>query len=115
MKKYKSYNKREVERAMDNTAIGFDILKPFQWWESGAKELEKTSLGKVLTAPVRLPEAVLTSTKKTVEQVPETVKSITKAIPILAVSAALIGVAVLLYKLEKGKGSANTSAERMVL
>ena len=101
--KYKAYNKRAIEQAMSGVALGFDPLKPFQWWDIGAKELEKTTMGKAVTAPIRIPEAVLSSGVQTIKQVPVAAKTISSAIPLIAISAAIIGTAVIVYKLNKSK------------
>lgn len=93
----------------------WDVSKWPEYWTKGAEELEKTAPGRLITAPIRIPEAVVTSTKKTVEQIPETLKTVTKAIPIIAVSAVVLGAAFLLYKFSKGKASAAPSSEKMVL
>jgi hypothetical protein len=88
---------------MENTAIGFDIMKPFQWWDTGAKELEKTTLGKAVTAPIRIPEVVVSSGVKTVKEVPVTVKKVSNFVPLLLISAAIVGTAVIVYKFNIGK------------
>lgn len=88
----------------------WDITKWPQWWETGAKELEKTAPGKVITAPIRLPEAVISATKKTVEQVPGIVGNVKKVIPILAVGAVVIGGVIMFDKFSKSKKGASTSA-----
>jgi hypothetical protein len=81
----------------------WDITQWPQRWEEGAQELEKTAPGKLITAPIRLPEAVLTSTISTVKEVPQVVKSVTKIIPILAISAGILGAGYIVYKVTKGK------------
>jgi len=80
-----------------------DISKWPQWWESGAQELEKSAPGRVLTAPIRLPEAVLTSATKTVQQVPGIVRTVTKSIPLILVAAVVLGGGYLALKYSKGK------------
>jgi hypothetical protein len=79
----------------------WDVSKWPEWWEKGAKELEKTSPGKLITAPIRLPEAILTATTKTVQEVPGTVRKVANTLPILAISAAVIGGGYLAYKFKK--------------
>lgn len=76
----------------------FDISKWPQWWEAGAKELEKTAPGKIVTAPIRIPAAVVESTEKTVKEVPGTVRTVSRSIPIIAVAAVLIGGGYIAYK-----------------
>ena len=107
MKKYKSYCKRGTMAAIDfhNTISGnekkvsfFDISKWPQWWESGASQLEKSAPGRLITAPVRLPEAIISATQKTVGEVPGVVKNAGAAIPIIAVSAVLLGAGFLAVK-----------------
>lgn len=93
----------------------WNVFKWGDWWTKGAEELEKSAPGKLLTAPIRIPEALVTSTKKTVEMIPETLKTVTKAIPIMAVSVAVIGAAFIIYKFTKGKKYASASSEKMVL
>jgi hypothetical protein len=95
------------------TTIDFKKLKkessfwqPTQWpawWEEGAKELEKTTPGKLVTAPVRLTEAALTSTTKTVAEVPGIVKMAKRTIPIVAIAAVLVGGGYLLYRYKSEK------------
>jgi hypothetical protein len=75
-----------------------DVTKWPQWWEEGAKELEKTSPGRLITAPVRLPEAVITSTTKTVKEIPGTVHNISRAIPFLIILAGVGGAGYFAYK-----------------
>jgi hypothetical protein len=57
----------------------------FELWEEGAKELEKTAPGKLITAPIRLPEAVFTSATETVKQAPKLAKTLPWVLIILAV------------------------------
>jgi hypothetical protein len=57
----------------------------FELWEEGAKELEKTAPGKLITAPIRLPEAVFTSAQKTVTALPNVMKAVPWVLIILAV------------------------------
>jgi hypothetical protein len=66
----------------------FEGKNIFELWEEGAKELEKTGIGKVITAPVRLPEAVFTATKETVAQAPKIAKTLPVILIILAAGAA---------------------------
>lgn len=106
MRRYKSYCKRGALASVvanneiaGNDKISFwDISKWPGWWESGAAELEKSAPGRIITAPVRLPATVLTATQKTVEQVPGVVKNAGRAIPIIAIAAALFGTGYLVYK-----------------
>jgi hypothetical protein len=119
MPQYKAFNKRAIEAVMrsrrlhgDGSAQSFtpakapawwDVTKWPQWWETGAKELEKTGIGKVVTAPIRVPEAVFSATKKTVEQIPGIIGNVKKVIPIIAVGAVLIGGVILWSKFAKKK------------
>jgi hypothetical protein len=57
----------------------------FELWDMGAKELEKTVLGKLITAPVRVPSAVINATEKTVAQAPKIAGSVPLVLIILAV------------------------------
>jgi hypothetical protein len=108
MKKYKSYCKRGTMAAIDyhNTIAGneikkvsfWDISKWPQWWESGAKQLEKSAPGRLVTAPVRLPEAIISATQKTVSEIPDVVKNAGSAIPIIAITASLLGAGFLAVK-----------------
>lgn len=76
----------------------FDVTKWPQWWEAGAKELEKTSPGRLITAPIRLPEAILTSSTKTVQEVPKVVNVVSRSIPLILVVAGVGGAGYLAYK-----------------
>lgn len=107
--RYKAYNKQKLCALMAAKRFGgdknkssnvsfWDFSKWPQWWEEGAKSLEKTSPGQIVTAPVRLPAALLTSTTQTVKEVPGTVKRASYALPFLAVAAALIGGGYLAYQ-----------------
>jgi hypothetical protein len=107
MATYQAYPKQAIKRAMRRRELAgsvpslFNVSKWPQWWETGAKELEKTTPGKIITAPIRLPEAVITATKKTVEQVPGVVKSASNALPIIAVGCVLLGAGYLIYTMKK--------------
>jgi hypothetical protein len=112
MKKYKSYCKRGALASVvahnaisgDDKKISFwDFSQWPKWWESGAAELEKSAPGKIITAPVRLPAAVLSATQKTVEEVPGVVRNAGAAIPIIAIAAALLGTGFLVYKFKLNK------------
>lgn len=94
----KGYNKQLLAALIsgdERIGAGKNI---FEMWEAGAKELEKTAPGKIITAPIRLPAAVLTSTEQTVKEVPNIAKGVSRALPILIVSATLIGGGYLLYR-----------------
>lgn len=127
--KYKAFNKRAIEAVMKRRASmlgaeqvtpgGFtptkqpawwDVTKWGSWWETGAKELEKTAPGKLITAPIRIPEAVISATKKTVEEIPGIVGNVKKVIPIIAVGAVVVGGVILWSKFSKGKKGAASSA-----
>ena len=63
----------------------------FDMWETGAKDLEKSDLGKLITAPIRLlskttdaGQKVLEATGKTAEAAPDIVKNIPLILIILA-------------------------------
>jgi hypothetical protein len=118
--RYKAFNKKAIDAVMrhrdkllgaepaktftpEKKAAWWDITKWPQWWETGAKELEKTAPGRIITAPIRLPEAVISASKKTVEQIPGIVGNVGKVIPIIAVGAVLIGGGILWSKFSKGK------------
>ena len=81
----------------------FDISQWGKYWESGAKELEKSAPGRLITAPIRLPAAVVSTTQKTIEQVPKALDAVTKAVPLIAISALVLGAGFLVYKFSKGK------------
>jgi hypothetical protein len=104
--KYKAYPKQAIIAAMrrrmrlsgapakfvpTKAPSILDFSKWPQWWEAGAKELEKTAPGQLITAPVRIPAAVVSSTKKTVEAVPTAVRGVSYALPFIAIAAVLIG------------------------
>lgn len=129
MQQYKAYNKRAVEAAMRHlerlhgngspVTLGFtpakqpawwDVTKWGKWWETGAQEVEKSAPGKLITAPIRIPEAVISATKKTVEEIPGIVSNVKKVIPILAVGAVLIGGVIVWSKFSRGKKGAASSA-----
>jgi hypothetical protein len=113
MKKYMAYPKSAVLSYLRGDAVApfvptkapslLDFPKWFDWWEAGAKQVEKTAPGKILTAPIRLPEAIVTSTKATIEEVPGAVKTITSAVPIMAIAAVVLGTGYLVYKFKKQK------------
>jgi hypothetical protein len=120
MPQYKAYNKRAIEAVMkyreglhgNGTAQSFtptkqpawwDVTKWGQWWETGAKEVEKSAPGKLLTAPIRLPAAVISATTKTIEKIPGIVGNVGKVIPIIAVGAVVVGGVILWSKFSKGK------------
>jgi hypothetical protein len=114
---WKKYPKGAVVAVMQSRSCNlgaekpsfFDISKWPQWWESGAKELEKTTPGKLITAPVRLTETAIKSSKEILEETPKAFKTITRAVPFIAIGAAAIGAAYLVYKLPKGKKSETQS------
>lgn len=106
--RYRAYNKRALCAAMAGyTPVKGPSILEFskwpQWWEAGAKELEKTSPGRLITAPVRLPEAVVTASTKTVKEVPGVVRSAGVALPVLGVAAALVGASYLVYRFKREK------------
>jgi hypothetical protein len=120
MPQYKAYNKRAIDAVMKHRgkmlgaeqAGGFtptkqpawwDVTKWGQWWETGAKEVEKSAPGKLLTAPIRLPGALVSATTKTIEQIPNIVGNVGKVIPIIAVGAVVVGGIILWSKFSKGK------------
>lgn len=99
---YRPYNKRAFcNRFLSGTMVKtaniqktpsfWNVSKWPEWWEAGAKELEKTAPGQIITAPVRLPAAVLTSAEKTVKEVPGTVSRLSKTLPFLAIAGIVIG------------------------
>lgn len=111
---YKAYPKQALIAAMrrrqllsgDIPVKGpsiFDFSKWPQWWEAGAKELEKTSPGKLITAPVRLPEAIVSSTTKTIKETPGILKTVSYSVPLVAVAAGIVGISYLVYRYKKEK------------
>jgi hypothetical protein len=90
-----------------------DISKWPQWWEAGAKELEKTSPGRIITAPVRLPEAILTSSTKTVQEVPKAVNMVSRSIPIILIVAGIGGAGYVAYKTGLFKKLKNLKNEKI--
>ena len=78
----------------------WDFQKWPEWWESGAKSLEKSGPGKVLTAPIRVPEAVIDATTGTLKVVPKAVNRASMAIPIIAVAVGLAGAGFLAVKFD---------------
>ena len=115
---YKPYNKRALSFAINrrdslgaetvvsppakkSTVSFWDISKWPERWESGAKELEKSSPGKLITAPIRLPEAVLSATMDTVKEVPKVVKSVSNVVPFVALAASLAGIGYIVYMVKK--------------
>jgi hypothetical protein len=103
---YKAYPKRQIiaamrRREMLSGSSILDVTKWPQWWDMGAKELEKTTPGKIITAPIRLPETIITATKKTVEQVPGVVKSASNTLPIIAVACILAASGYLVYTMRR--------------
>lgn len=71
-----------------------------EWWESGAKSLEKSGPGKIVTAPIRLPEAVIDATTGTLRVIPKAVDRASLAIPIIAVAVAVAGAGFLIVKFD---------------
>jgi hypothetical protein len=59
----------------------------FELWEEGAKELEKTAPGRLITSPIRLPGAVVSSAEKVVSTLPSIVKTVPWVLLILAIGA----------------------------
>lgn len=103
-------------RAVDSEILGsslFDVTKWPQYWETGAKELEKTAPGRLITAPIRLPEAVFTSATETVKQVPDVLKTVTKSIPMILLAAVVLGGGFVVYKFTKGKRGINAPASTL--
>lgn len=107
MKKYKSYCKPSSIAAMNyhNSIAGnknqlsfWDISKWPQWWESGAKDLEKSTPGKIITAPIRIPAKIIDVTNKSLDELPPAIHNAGLAIPIIAVSAVLLGAGFLAVK-----------------
>lgn len=96
--------------AGDSSPSFWDVSKWPEMWETGAKVLEQSAPGRIITAPIRLPEAALTATTKTVQQVPGIVQTVTKTIPIIAVGAVLLGGGFLYFKFLKGKKAASTDS-----
>src|SRR4030043_678170 len=104
----KPYNKKAIIAVMKRRELLtgeatkapsiLDFSKWPQWWESGARELEKTSPGRLITAPVRLPEALVTSTTKTVQEVPSVIKTVTNTLPIILIIAGIGGAGYFAYK-----------------
>ncbi len=108
--KYKAYPKRAIIGMIcgDKLGAGKNV---FEMWEAGAKEIEKTSPGKIITAPIRLPAALVSASEKTVEQVPSIVKTVSRTIPVMAVAAVLIGAGYLVYKIKFEKGNVKKSVD----
>jgi hypothetical protein len=119
MRNYRLYPKQAIIAAMRRRgriagdSSFWDITQWPKWWSSGAKELDQSAIGKLVTAPIELPEAVLSSTAKTVQEVPGVVRNVSKAIPIIAVTAGILGVAFLVYKV-KGKSPATPKAQTII-
>lgn len=60
----------------------------FEIWEQGAQELEKTPVGKVITAPIRLPGAIVSSATETVKSLPSIVKTVPTVLLLVAAGVA---------------------------
>lgn len=76
----------------------WDVTQWPERWEKGAKILEKSDVGKIVTAPVRITAAVTGATKKTVEETPDILKNLSRSIPIIAITALVIGGGFFAYK-----------------
>ena len=55
-----------------------------EMWESGAKELEKTAIGRLITAPIRIGDKVVTATGKTIDVIPKAANTVPLVLMILA-------------------------------
>lgn len=104
MQRYKIYPKQRVMAVLRGDERIGKGKSVFQLWEEGAKELEKTAPGKLITAPIRLPAAVVTSTEKTVEQVPGVVKNVSRTLPFLIITAGILGGGFLFYQYKTKMG-----------
>lgn len=77
--------------------VGKDL---FTMWKEGAAELEKSSLGRIITAPVRLVDSVATALPEIVTAAGDTAKeapSIAKKLPMVVIILAVGVGAYLLY------------------
>lgn len=111
---YKAYNKRAVAMAARRLRGDAGTASPastntsfwqpdkwLSWWSSGAKQLDQTPVGSIITAPIELPAAALTATKQTVQEVPGVVKSTANALPYIAGAIGILGVAFIVYKVAR--------------
>jgi hypothetical protein len=84
---------------------GFDFSKIGQYWDAGAKDLEKTAIGKIVTSPVRIIEAATGSTTKaltSVGKVAEKAPAIAGTVPLLLIVLAGGIAAYLVFAGKKG-------------
>jgi hypothetical protein len=109
---YKAYPKQAIIAAMKKKELlgadtststkktsFWDITKWPSWWQSGANELEKSDVGKVITAPISVPAAIVSATKDTVSEVPGVVKSVSKTVPVIAGVVTIIGTGYILNRM----------------
>jgi hypothetical protein len=69
---------------VDWKALKSTVSDPFRAWDVGAKELEKTSLGKLVTAPVRIATGAVDASTGTLKAIPKAVNTVPLVLLILA-------------------------------
>jgi len=77
----------------------------FTMWETGAQQIEKSGIGKIVTAPVRIAESVIGAGEKAVTGAGEAVGAapgIIKALPVILIILAGGVAAYLLFAGRKG-------------
>lgn len=81
----------------------FQLSKVFDYWETGARELEKTGVGKVVTAPVRIAQTTAESVQKLIKDVPDVAIKTTKTIPFILILLAAGVTGYMVFMGKKGK------------
>jgi hypothetical protein len=112
-KRYIAVPKRQYLARLHGYALAADAKQPgfLSWlwqnkadlpakWQAGATDLDKTAVGKIITAPIELPSKILTATGQTVEQVPGIVGSLKSVVPIAAAVAGIAAIGFIYFKVK---------------
>jgi hypothetical protein len=89
--------------AVPKKKTGFQLSKIFDYWTTGAKELEKSAPGQLVTAPIRVPAAVVTTARKALEATGKTVETVPGAAKTLPVVFIILAGGVAAYLVFAGK------------
>ena len=112
-RRYIAVPKREYLARLHGYALAADAVQPgfFSWlwknkadlpnkWQAGANELDKSAIGKIITAPIELPSTILTAMGKTAEAVPGIANSLKSVVPIAAAVAGVAAVGFIWFKIK---------------
>lgn len=102
-KKYVLAAMRQKQLQGDKAPSFWDVTQWPRRWEEGAKILEKSAPGKIVTAPVRIIEAATGATTGILKEAPKVLNRASWTLPILGVAAVVIGSGYLVYKFKKDK------------